>query len=125
MENNNTNNSQEQSVETLFDYTLNLLVIEKKKTWEVKNMLVEQGATPEAAAKVVDTAKQRFNSMIIKKANKDMLFGALWCVGGIAVTAFTYAAASGGGRYVVTYGAIIWGGIQFFKGYSSKSQIIY
>lgn len=125
MENNNTNNSQEQAIDALFDYTLNLLVIEKKKTWEVKKILTDEGASAEAAAKLVDAAKQKYNSAITKKANKDMLFGALWCVGGTAVTVFTYAAASGGGRYVVTYGAIIWGAIQFFKGYSAKSQIIY
>jgi len=56
------------------------------------------------------------NVEINEKAKKDMLFGALWCVGGIIVTAATYSAASGGGRYVVAWGAIIFGAIQFFRG---------
>src|SRR5262249_414141 len=42
-------------------------------------------------------------------ANKNMIFGALWCFGGLIVTVFTFAAASGrgGGTYVVAWGAII------------------
>jgi hypothetical protein len=49
-------------------------------------------------------------------AEKDMLHGALWCVGGIVVTVATYAAASGGGAYVVAWGAILFGAIQFLRG---------
>jgi hypothetical protein len=49
---------------------------------------------------------------------KNMLYGALWCIGGIIVTAATYSSAvsSGGGRYFVAWGAIIFGGIQFLQG---------
>jgi hypothetical protein len=49
---------------------------------------------------------------------RNMFFGALWCIGGLAVTGFTYAAASaaGGGRYVVAGGAILFGGLQFIRG---------
>lgn len=43
-----------------------------------------------------------------KQANKDMLYGALWCVGGIVATASNIGA--------IFWGAIIFGGIQFFKG---------
>lgn len=43
-----------------------------------------------------------------KQANKDMLYGALWCVGGIVATASNVGA--------IFWGAIAFGGIQFFKG---------
>lgn len=43
-----------------------------------------------------------------KQANKDMLYGALWCVGGIVATASDIGA--------IFWGAILFGGIQFFKG---------
>ncbi len=43
-----------------------------------------------------------------KQANKDMLYGALWCVGGIVATMSDIGA--------IFWGAIIFGGIQFFKG---------
>jgi hypothetical protein len=50
-------------------------------------------------------------------AKRNMVVGGLWCVGGIVVTAATYSSASsGGGRYMVAWGAIIFGAIQFFRG---------
>lgn len=45
-----------------------------------------------------------------------MLVGGLWCGGGLAVTLYTHATASGGGTYVVAWGAIIFGGWQAIKG---------
>jgi hypothetical protein len=49
---------------------------------------------------------------------KNMMFGALWCFGGLALTAISFRAAanSGGGRYVLAWGAILFGGIQFIRG---------
>ena len=50
---------------------------------------------------------------------KNMLYGALWCIGGTVVTAVTYSAATSspsGGHYWVAWGAIVFGGAQFFKG---------
>jgi len=46
----------------------------------------------------------------------DMLWGAIWCIGGIIVTAYTYSNAAPGGAYVVAWGAIIFGAVQFIKG---------
>jgi hypothetical protein len=55
-----------------------------------------------------------------------MIFGAIWCIGGILVTAITYSQATqSGGTYYVTWGAIIFGGIQFIQGliqYSSSPE---
>jgi hypothetical protein len=56
-------------------------------------------------------------------ANKDMLVGALWCGGGILVTVITYSAASGGGTYVVAWGAIIFGGIRFVRGLMRRGAV--
>jgi hypothetical protein len=50
---------------------------------------------------------------------RNMLVGALWCIGGTVVTVVTYNIASSspsGGTYFVAWGAIIFGGIQFLKG---------
>jgi hypothetical protein len=44
------------------------------------------------------------------------LHGALWCIGGILLTVGSYSAASGGGTYVIAWGAILFGALQFFKG---------
>jgi hypothetical protein len=48
---------------------------------------------------------------------KNMLYGALWCVGGTVVTVVSYTAvAESGGTYIVAWGAILFGAIQFIKG---------
>jgi len=54
------------------------------------------------------------------KASRDMVVGGLWCGGGILVTAATYSSAAGGGSYVVAWGAILFGGLQFLRGLLAK-----
>jgi hypothetical protein len=57
-------------------------------------------------------------------ADRNMLVGGLWCVGGIVVTWVTYSAASsGGGSYVVAWGAIIFGALRFFRGLLAKGRL--
>ena len=47
-----------------------------------------------------------------------MMIGAVICFIGIAVTTLTYqaAASSGGGRFMIAWGAILFGGAQFLRG---------
>lgn len=50
---------------------------------------------------------------------KMMLYGALWCIGGIVVTVGSYSLASSsssGGSYFIAWGAVLFGAIQFLKG---------
>lgn len=64
-------------------------------------------------------AQERINTVkneLKDEARNTMIKGAFICIIGIVVTAFTYSMASGGGRYVVAYGAIIYGAIIFVKG---------
>ena len=53
-------------------------------------------------------------------ATDDMIHGAVIFVAGILITAVTYKAASGGGVYVVTWGAILFGFIKFLKGLGGR-----
>jgi len=56
-------------------------------------------------------------------AEKRMIWGAIWCILGIAVTGITYVSAlSAGGSYIVAWGAIVFGGIQFFQGLAEKNK---
>lgn len=48
-----------------------------------------------------------------KQANNDVLYGGLWFVGGLIVTLVSVSSGKGG---VIAYGAVIFGGIQFFRG---------
>ncbi len=54
-----------------------------------------------------------------------MWLGAMWCAGGIIVTVLTYYAAAssaGGGTYIIAWGAIVFGAIQFFRGLMQSSE---
>ena len=88
---------------------------------QIKDRLVEKGLDRQAASTVVNRLVTLRHEAYQEAAKKNMLHGALWCIGGIIVTAVTYAAASGGGTYIVAWGAIIFGAIQFFKGLSQYS----
>jgi hypothetical protein len=48
----------------------------------------------------------------------DLLHGGLWLLLGIAVTAGTYVLAEqlGGSRFIVAWGAMLFGGVQFLRG---------
>lgn len=55
---------------------------------------------------------------------RNMLYGALWAIGGLALTGFSYMSATGspsGGRYIVAYGAIVGGIVQFIRGLAQSS----
>ncbi len=54
-----------------------------------------------------------------KSGTGDMVIGGLVCVIGIVITVASYTSASNdphGGTYVVAWGAILFGGIQFCRG---------
>lgn len=48
----------------------------------------------------------------------NMIIGGLICVVGLIVTLGTYNIASPGGHFIVAWGAIVFGAIQFFRGVS-------
>jgi hypothetical protein len=62
--------------------------------------------------------------MLKQAGQRNMLIGGLVCVVGIVITLGTLASASGpaGGSYVIAWGAIVWGAIQFFRGMGQASQ---
>jgi hypothetical protein len=83
----------------------------------IKQTLTDRGLDAEAAATVVKKVDQARTSALKRAGKKNMLFGASWCIGGIAVTAITYEAASqGGGTFIIAWGAVLFGGIQFLHG---------
>jgi len=83
---------------------------------QVVEALVENGMEHETATAVVEDLTRIKKRVSHEAGRKNMLVGALWCGGGLAVTAITYSAASGGGTYLVTWGAVIFGAIQFLRG---------
>lgn len=53
-----------------------------------------------------------------KQGDHDLVHGALWLIGGLVVTGVTYLAAEvrGEGYYLLAWGPIVFGGIQFLSG---------
>ncbi len=108
---------QQQSVQQIYNFAANLMVKEQRTAFDVREILIEKGLSEEVASHIVDTLQEQIADAKKKRAGKDALYGGLWFFGGILVTVLTYASASnGGGTYFVAWGAIIFGGIQFFRG---------
>ena len=104
--------NQQEAVNQIYDYAANLLVNENKSATETKNALIDQGLDEESAAIVVSNLEQQIKDAKKERANKDMLYGALWCIGGIVATIADIG--------YIFWGAIVFGGYQFFKGLSSS-----
>jgi hypothetical protein len=93
-----------------------------RSDWEVTKMLEERGLDKQSANVIVQNLSAARTKAKRDAALRSMAIGALFCIGGIIVTAATYNAAAsnpGGGRYVVAWGAVIFGGLQFFRGLMS------
>jgi hypothetical protein len=83
---------------------------------QIESKLIEKGLSALSVAEIMrGISKQRAGET--KEAGvRNMLLGALLCVVGIVVTAMTYAAAIGGGTFIVAWGAIIFGAGLFVRG---------
>lgn len=83
---------------------------------QVRNVLIENGLDHESAMIVVSNLTRMRAEAFGAAGKREMLHGALWCIGGTVVTAVTYSLASKGAPFVIAFGAILFGGIQFFRG---------
>ena len=98
------------------------LVVSGMTPEAAERTLLEHGVDEDIAREAVDRVMDVRREALRKAGQKNMLYGGLWCGGGLIVTLATYSAASsGGGSYVVAWGAIIFGAIQFFRGLSQSS----
>lgn len=87
---------------------IQLFIDQGKNKTEVQRTLISKGM-PEMDAKLLcDKLDDQINSAKRERAQKDMIYGALWCVGGTVATMAHIG--------FIFWGAIVFGGIQFFKG---------
>jgi hypothetical protein len=105
MENRETN---PQAVNEFYDYAANLLVNDKKSTKDVQAALVGKGLSESAAYTIVYNLEVEIKNAKKDSGKKDMIYGALWCIGGTAATIADIG--------FIFWGAILFGGIQFIKG---------
>lgn len=113
--------NREQLVDAVYGYAAELAKANLTRP-EIERKLMDKGLDEESAAVVVKNLFQARSKVLKEQGRKNMLYGALWCAGGAIVTLVTYDSASkGGGRYIVAWGAIIFGAIQFFRGLMQSS----
>jgi len=91
-----------------YAYAADLLVNKKLSSEATMDALIAKGMPYDAANTIVDNVEQQIKEAKKERAKKDMLYGGLWCVGGIIATASNIG--------LIFWGAILFGGIQFFKG---------
>jgi len=89
---------------------------------QIRAKLVEMGLDRGAAVTVVSSLTRVRSKAFREAGRKNMLHGALWCIGGLVVTGASYGAAAPGGTYIVASGAIVFGAIQFFRGVGQAGQ---
>jgi hypothetical protein len=99
---------QQEAVNQLYDFAADLMVNQNKSSEEVTNALIEKGLSQDAAFTIVNNLEDEIRKAKKERAGKDMLYGALWCIGG------TIATISNIG--FIFWGAILFGAIQFIKG---------
>ena len=104
--------SSEQVVGEVYQYAANLMVNQNKNSVEVKDALVAKGLSESAAFTIIGNIEDQIVKAKKDRAKKDMLYGALWCIGGTVATAAHIG--------FIFWGAILFGAIQFFKGLANS-----
>ena len=118
---NNEEKEMQEFVNGIYRYAAELMFERKKSKHETKKILVEKGLREEDADVVIANLQAEAKQAKREAGSKNMLYGALWCIGGTVVTLVTYSSASEGDSYIVAWGAIIFGAIQFLRGLFQKN----
>ena len=108
--------TQEEVVQAVYKYAAEL-VKGGLSAKQMEGRLIEKGLDPGAASIVVRNVFSWRAMAIHKAAGRNMLYGALWCLGGLLITLLTFSAAGEGGRFLVAWGAVLFGALQFFRGF--------
>ncbi|MEH0153915.1 hypothetical protein V6R21_07185 [Limibacter armeniacum] len=103
-----TQQEQQNVINKVYDYAAHLLIKEDKGPAVVKKILVDEGVNLELASAIVDKLQSQIEAAKKERAQKDMLYGALWCIGGTILTVADIG--------FIFWGAILFGAVQFFKG---------
>jgi hypothetical protein len=100
--------AEQEAATKIYNYAASLMIDGGKDAMEVKDMLVAKGMDDSTAYSLVTSIEDEIHKAKKNRGQKDMLYGALWCIGGIVLTAAHIG--------FIFWGAILFGGIQFIKG---------
>ena len=84
---------------------------------EIEARLKQQGFSSTVAAAAVSRA------IDWSAARKDMTVGGVVFIAGVVITVGSMALVGSGGTYVLVWGAIVFGAIQFMRGYSQMKKV--
>jgi hypothetical protein len=114
----NLASSQQDPLQAAFQRAVALINQGKSKA-QIETELKATGLDQESVSSVVNRVFRLRKHANRDVAGRNILFGALWGIGGTLFTVLSYQMASehsGGGTYFIAWGAILFGGIQFLKG---------
>jgi hypothetical protein len=94
--------------ENLINYASNLLYNQNKSPEESVQILVSKGIETIYAQTLINKLLLQGSEFKKKAVNNDILYGALWCIGGIILTAADVG--------YIFWGAIVFGGFQLIRG---------
>jgi hypothetical protein len=95
-------------VQQLYDYAKHLLLDQQQSIYEVRQALVERGLDLDSAQNVLTAIEDDLQHAEKERAQRDVLFGSLWLVGGIIATLAQV--------HFVFWGAIVIGAVLFGRG---------
>lgn len=98
----------EKAANEINQYAVDLLVNEKKGRSATIDALVEKGLDTKTATTIVDNLREQILLARKETAKKDILYGTLWCIGGLIATVADVG--------YIFWGAIVFGGAQLLKG---------
>ena len=110
--------SDKKLTEEVYEVAINLLVNNKRDVQEVHDILIKDyypKVDTNIANRIISEIQHDYQEDTEEPSgNKNMFWGAIWCVGGIIFTVSDTG--------YIWWGAILFGGIQFFQGLIQSSS---
>jgi hypothetical protein len=115
----NRHNETEAFVETNHDleFAAYLLLNDRLSPERTKQVLIQDGIAEDRAHEIVDHLDAHITQYTRERSRKDLLYGSLWCMGGVLFSVISYQTGSfGNAWYLIPFCAILMGSLQFIKG---------
>tara|TARA_B100000401_G_C52712904_1_gene674737 strand:- start:351 stop:758 length:408 start_codon:yes stop_codon:yes gene_type:complete len=96
------------------DHALKLIDAGVSKKTIVSKLISKYDLSEDDAIELHATLKKEYFQALKEQADKDVLYGALWCAGGIIATVADIG--------LIFWGAIVFGGYQLIKGLSNQAK---
>lgn len=97
------------------DHALRMIDAGSQKRVIINKLIDKYEVSPADANSFYSEIKEEYNKAFKEQAEKDILYGALWCGGGIVLTAANIG--------LIFWGAIVFGGFQLIKGFVNQAKI--